>query len=128
MAFVAGVALVGALVALQLVDDGDSGSAGGTDVRVRGAVAHRALLEGAVAGADGWTVEVTILDVDQHATRVAARNGRYRARDLSAGPVEVSWVGTQSASGSGGIELGGQRTGRVEITLEPGRNTYDITL
>jgi hypothetical protein len=128
VALVAGVALVGALVALQLVDDGDSGSADGTGVRVRGAVAHRALLEGTVAGADGWSVEVTILDVDQHSTRVAARDGRYRARDLSAGPVEVSWVGTQTASGGEGIDLGGQRTGRVEIVLEPGRNTYDITL
>ena len=126
IALAVGILLVGALIALQLVDDGNDNDA---SVRVKGAQAARAAtLAGVVGDADGWTVEITVLSPDGERTAVADADGRYRVEGLEPGPVEVSWVGAAAQSGSQGITLGGQRTGRTQITLAAGRNRYDFSL
>jgi hypothetical protein len=126
IALVVGALLVGALVALQLVDDGNDDDA---SVRVKGVQASRAAtLAGVVENADGWSVEITVLSPDGTRTAVAEPDGRYRVVGLTPGPVEVSWVGDAEQSSSQGITLGGQRTGRTQITLDAGRNNYDFSL
>jgi hypothetical protein len=130
IAAVVGVALVGALVALQLVDDGDdSGRATEHAVQVKGeSVSRPATLVGTFTGADGFSVEVVVVSPDGETRATADPDGRFRVTGLSAGPVEVSWVGSTSADAGGGISLGAQRTGHTQVTLDAGRNRLDLDL
>lgn len=132
IAIAVGVALVGALVALQLVDDGDtsqSTKSSDTSVEVKGIQASRtASLVGDIAGADGWEITVTVLSPESSVSADAKAGGRYRVEGLAPGPVEVSWVAEAAQSTTDGVSLGGQRTGRTQITLDAGRNRYDISL
>jgi hypothetical protein len=134
IAVAVGVALVGALVALQLVDDGgDTAPSGrvGADraVHVKGESASRpATLVGQFAGADGFSVEVVVVGPHSETRATADADGRFRVTGLAAGPVEVSWVGSTSADAGGGISLGAQRTGHTQVTLDAGRNMLDLDL
>ena len=132
VAVAVGVALVGALVALQLADDGDanpSTSSSDAPVEVKGIQASRpASLMGDIANADGWQVTVTVLSPDDSVSAEAKRDGRYRVDGVAPGPVEVSWVAELSQTSTDGVTLGGQRTGRTQITLDVGRNRYDFSL
>jgi hypothetical protein len=130
---VVGVALVGALVALQLVDDGDTGrrssEKAGHSLQVKGASASRpAALEGRFTGADGFTVEVRVVSTDGESRATAEPDGRFRVTGLASGPVEVSWIGEASADAGGGVQLGAQRTGHTQVTLDAGRNTLALDL
>jgi hypothetical protein len=127
---VVGVALVGALVALQLVDDGDdSARSSNQAVQVKGeSVSRPATLVGTFAGADGFSVEVVVVSPDGETRATADPDGHFRVTGLSAGPVEVSWVGSTSAEAGGGISLGAQRTGHTQVTLDAGRNRLDLDL
>jgi hypothetical protein len=130
IAGVVGVALVGALVALQLVDDGDT-TARSSDrtVHVKGeSVSRPASLVGRFAGADGFAVEVVVLSPDGETRATADPDGHFRVTGLAAGPVEVSWVGSTSADAGGGISLGAQRTGHTQVTLDAGRNRLELDL
>jgi hypothetical protein len=131
IAAVVGVALVGALVALQLVDDGDDTTARSSDpaVRVKGITASRpASLVGSFAGADGFTVEVLVVSLDGETHATADADGRFRVTGLAAGPVEVSWVGSTTADGGGGIGLGASKAGHTQVTLDAGPNRLDLDL
>ena len=133
IAIAVGVALVGVLVALQLVDDGDTNqstkSSPGTSVEVKGIQASRsATLVGDISGADGWKITITALSPEGATSADAKADGQYRVDGLAPGPVEVSWVAQGSESSTDGVTLGGQRTGRTQITLDAGRNRYDFTL
>ena len=128
-----GVALVGVLVALQLVDDGDTKQSTkpstDTSVEVKGIQASRpASLVGDIAGADGWEVTITVLSPENSVSADAKTDGHYRVEGLAPGPVEVSWVAESAQSTSGGVSVGGQRTGRAQITLDAGRNRYDFSI
>ena len=125
-----GVALVGALVALQLVDDGDTSRRSSDQAaQVEGTSASRpASLEGQFTGADGFTVEVRVVSADGESRATAEADGRFRVTGLVAGPVEVSWIGEASDDAGGGIRLGAQRTGHTQVTLDAGRNTLALDL
>jgi hypothetical protein len=128
---VVGVALVAALVALQLVDDGDDTTARSADrtVHVKGVSASRpASLVGHFAGADGFTIEVMVVSPDGEARATADPEGRYRVTGLAPGPVEISWVGSTTTDAGGGVSLGAQRTGHTQIVLDAGRNRVDLEL
>jgi hypothetical protein len=127
---VVGVALVGGLIALQLVDDGDTGrQSSDHSVQVKGASASRpASLEGQFTGADGFTVEVRVVTPDGESRATAEPDGRFRVTGLAAGPVEVSWIGEASTDAGGGVLLGAQRTGHTQVTLDAGRNTLALDL
>src|SRR5262245_61248603 len=89
IAAVVGVALVGSLVALQLVDDGDD-SARSNDqaVHVKGISASKpASLVGRFDGADGFTVEVLVVSPDGEVRATADPDGHYRVAGLEPGPV-----------------------------------------
>jgi len=128
------VALVGALVALQLVDDGDDASQSGrgeTDqaVHVKGeSVSRPASLVGQFTGADGFAVEVVVVSPDGETRATADPDGHFRVTGLAAGPVEVSWVGSTSSDAGGGVSLGAQRTGHTQVTLDAGRNRLELDL
>jgi hypothetical protein len=128
-----GLALVGALVALQLVDDGDdtrqsSTQADGT-VHVKGEQASRpATIDGRFAGADGFTVEVVVITPVGEARATADADGHFRVTGLAPGPVDVSWVGETSSDAGGGVSLGAQRTGHTQVTLDAGRNRLQLDL
>ena len=125
-----GVALVGSLVALQLVDDGDDARPS-TDqaVHVKGLSTSRpASLVGRFAGADGFTVEVVVLSPDGEARATADPDGSYRVTGLAPGPVEISWIGSTTTDAGGGVSLGAQRTGHTQIVLDAGRNRVDLDL
>jgi hypothetical protein len=125
---VVGVALVGALVALQLVDDGDT-TAQSSDrtIHVKGeSVSRSASLVGRFAGADGFSVEVVVLSADGETRATADPDGHFRVTGLAAGPVEVSWVGSSSSDAGGGISLGASRTGHTQVTLDAGRNRLEV--
>jgi hypothetical protein len=124
----AGAALVGALVVLQLTDDPGRARPSNPEVRVRGIEVSRASLEGVIAGAAGWRVEVTVESAGGRATTVARPDGRYRLRNLTSGLAEVTWVAETTTSAGNGIDLGGQRTGRTQVNLLPGANTLDLAL
>jgi hypothetical protein len=128
---VAGLALLGALIALQLVDDGNDGR-GTVAVEVKGAAASRASLNGTVTGATGWSVEITVTEGADRHTTVAAPDGTYRIRDLIAGEAEVRWVaestGDDGPSAEGLRVDGGKIVGRTPLTLAPGANTFDLAL
>ena len=132
IAIAVGVALVGALVALQLVDDGDtsqSTKSSDTSVEVKGIQASRsASLVGDIAGADGWEITITVLSPEGSVSADANAGGRYKVEGLAPGPVEVSWVAESAQSTADGVTVGGQRTGRTQITLDAGRNHYDFSL
>jgi hypothetical protein len=130
VAAVVGVALVGALVALQLVDDGNSTTrSSDRSLAVKGeAVSRPASLAGRFTGADGFTVEVRVVSPDGETRATADRDGRYRVTGLAPGPVEVSWVGETASDAGGGISVGAQRTGHTQVTLDAGRNTLDLEL
>ena len=119
-----GAALVGALVALQLVDDGGttSRSSDQTD-HVKG---ESASLAGRFTGADGFTVQVRIVSPDGEASATADPDGRFHVTGLAPGPVEVSWVGETTANAGGGITVGAQRSGPTQVTLDAGRNTLAL--
>jgi hypothetical protein len=125
-----GVALVGALVALQLVDDGDTTArSSGRNVQVKDeSVSREASLFGRFTGADGFTVEVVVVSPDGETRATAGPDGRFRVTGLAPGPVEVSWVGETSADAGGGISLGAQRAGHTQVTLDAGRNQVDLDL
>jgi len=131
---VVAVALVGALVALQLVDDGDDASQSGrgeTDqaVHVKGeSVSRPASLVGQFTGADGFAVEVVVVSPDGETRATADPDGHFRVTGLAAGPVEVSWVGSTSSDAGGGVSLGAQRTGHTQVTLDAGRNRLELDL
>lgn len=128
------MALVGALVALQLVDDGDDASQSGrgeTDqaVHVKGeSVSRPASLVGQFTGADGFAVEVVVVSPDGETRATADPDGHFRVTGLAAGPVEVSWVGSTSSDAGGGVSLGAQRTGHTQVTLDAGRNRLELDL
>jgi hypothetical protein len=131
IAVVVGVALVGALVALQLVDDGDDTTARSSDqsVAVEGITASRpASLVGSFDGADEFTIQVTVVSPDREVRATAGPDGRYRVTGLSPGPVEISWVGSMTADAGGGVTLGAQRTGHTQVVLDAGRNRLDLDL
>jgi len=130
IAVAVGLALVGALVALQLVDDGgDTTRSADTGVHVKGeSVSRPATLVGQFAGADGFSVEVVVVGPHSETRATADADGRFRVTGLAAGPVEVSWVGSTSADAGGGISLGAQRTGHTQVTLDAGRNMLDLDL
>jgi hypothetical protein len=131
IAVVVGVALVGSLVALQLVDDGDDTSARSSDrtVHVEGVSASRpASLVGHFTGADGFAIEVVVVSPDGEVRASADPGGRYRVTGLAPGPVEISWVGETTADVGGGVSLGAQRTGHTQIVLDAGRNRVDLEL
>jgi hypothetical protein len=134
IAGVVAVALVGALVALQLVDDGDDASQSGrgeTDqaVHVKGeSVSRPASLVGQFTGADGFAVEVVVVSPDGETRATADPDGHFRVTGLAAGPVEVSWVGSTSSDAGGGVSLGAQRTGHTQVTLDAGRNRLELDL
>jgi hypothetical protein len=71
---------------------------------------------------------VTVRSPDDSTLAEATRAGRYRVDGLTPGPVEVSWVAEVSESSADGVSLGGQRTGRTQITLDAGRNRFDFSL
>jgi hypothetical protein len=130
IAAVVAVALVGALVALQLVDDGDDTSRA-TDqaVHVKGISASRpASLVGRFQGADGFTVEVLVVSPNGEARATADADGHYRVDGLEPGPVEISWIGSTTADAGGGVALGAQRTGHTQVVLDAGRNRVDLDL
>jgi hypothetical protein len=125
-----GVALVGALVALQLVDDGDD-TAQSSDraVNVKSESASRpASLIGRVQDADGFSVEVVVVSPAGEARTTADADGHFRVTGLAPGPVEVSWVGETTADAGGGVTLGAQRTGHTQVVLDAGRNRLDFDL
>jgi len=134
IAGVVAVALVGALVALQLVDDGDDSPQSGRGesdqaVHVKGESASRpASLVGQFTGADGFSVEVVVVSPDGETRATADPDGHFRVTGLAAGPVEVSWVGSTTADGGGGISLGASKTGHTQMTLDAGRNRLDLDL
>ena len=121
---------MGALVALQLVDDGDDNSrATDPGVHVKGeSIARPASLVGQFRGADGFAVEVVVVSPDGETRATADPDGHFRVTGLAAGPVEVSWVGSTSADAGGGVRLGAQRTGHTQVTLDAGRNRLDLDL
>ena len=124
-----GVALVGALVALQLVDDGDETSRSTDRVEVKGeSVSRPASLVGQFAGADGFAVEVVVVSPDGETRAKADADGHFRVTGLEPGPVEVSWVGSTTEDAGGGVSLGAQRTGHTQVTLDAGRNRLDLDL
>jgi len=125
-----GVALVGALVALQLVDDSDNTTRpSDRSVAVKDeSVSRSASLTGQFTGADGFTVQVRVVGSDGESSATADADGRYRFTDLTPGPVEVSWVGETTADSGGGVMLGAQRAGHTQVTLDAGRNTLDLAL
>jgi hypothetical protein len=127
---VVGVALVGALVALQLVDDGgDAPRSTDRAVHVTGeSVSRPASLVGQFVGADGFSVEVVVVSPDGETRATADPDGHFRVTGLAAGPVEVSWVGSTSSDAGNGISLGAQRTGHTQVTLDAGRNRLDLDL
>src|SRR5262245_40862970 len=124
------VAVVGAPVSLQLVDDGDDdGRSTDRAVHVQGeSVSRPASLVGQFAGADGFTVEVVVVSPDGEVRATAEPDGRYRVTGLEPGPVEISWVGSTSNDAGGGVSLGAQRTGHTQIVLDAGRNHVDLEL
>jgi hypothetical protein len=127
---VVGVALVGVLVALQLVDD-NAGTTRSSDpaVEVKGAsVSRSASLVGRFTGADGFTIEVRVVSTDGESRATVDDTGRFRVTGLAAGPVEVSWVGETTTDAGGGVTLGAQRTGHTQVTLDAGRNTLELDL
>src|SRR5262245_16261162 len=125
-----GVALVGALVALQVADDGDTATrSSDRTVEVKGeSVSRPASLVGRFTGADGFTVEVLVVSPVGQARATADPDGHYRVTGLAAGPVEVSWVGETTADAGGGVTLGAQRSGHTQVTLDAGRNTLELDL
>jgi len=134
IAVAVGVALVGALVALQLVDDSDDASRSSRAksepaVHVKGdSVSRPASLVGRFTGADGFSVEVVVISPDGQARATADPDGRFRVTGLAAGPVEVSWVGWTSSDAGGGVSLGAERAGHTQVTLDAGRNRLDLDL
>jgi hypothetical protein len=130
VAAVVGVALVGALVALQLVDDGDDTTrSSGRTVEVKGeSVARPASLVGRFTGADGFTIQVRVVSSDGESHATADSDGRFRVTGLAAGPVDVSWVGETTDDAGEGIRLGAQRSGHTQVTLDAGRNTLALDL
>jgi hypothetical protein len=131
VAAVIGVALAGALLALQLVDDGDDNVARSSDrtVRVKDVSSSRpASLVGHFDGADGFTIEVLVISPDGEARATADPDGRYRVTGLAQGPVEISWVGSTITDAGAGVSLGAQRSGRTQIVLDAGRNRVDLDL
>lgn len=128
-AIATGIALLAALVALQLVDEGgDRPSAADAPVQVKGVQVDRASLTGTIAGAAGWRVEVTISVGGATQTVVASPDGRYRARDLVASLGELTWAAESATSSASGIRTGGGLTGRTQVVLAPGANTFDFAL
>jgi hypothetical protein len=133
-AAIAGVVLVGILVAIQLIDDGDgdarnSSANPSTRVEVKGTeVTRLATLTGTVTGAEGAHVEVTVLDTLGTKDTTADAKGRYRVTGIAAGPIVLTWIASDEDSAGGGVSLSSERTGRTQITLDPGSNTYDIAL
>lgn len=133
VAVAAGLALVGALVVLQLVDDGHDGASSGR-VEVKGAAVDRASLSGTVTGAEGWRVAVVVDVAGVRQTTTTGRDGRYRLDDLVAGLGELTWTaeprsaGTAAPVGRDGILLDGTITGRTPVTLSPGENVLDFAL
>jgi hypothetical protein len=121
---------VGALVALQLVDDGDTnGRSSDQNVQGKGDSASRpALLVGRFTGADGFTVEVRVVSPDGESRATADTEGRFRVTGLAPGPVEISWVGLTTTDAGGGVALSAQRAGHTQVTLDAGRNTLDLEL
>jgi hypothetical protein len=127
IAIVVGVALVGALVALQLVDDDAPPS--DRAVRVQGeSVSRPASLVGQFTGADGFTVEVLVVSPDGEVRATADPHGRYHVTGLAPGPVEISWVGSTTSDAGGGVTLGAQRSGHTQVVLDAGRNRIDLDL
>lgn len=127
------VALVGVLVALQLVDDGDTNQStkpsNDASVEVKGIQASRAAsLVGDISGAESWKITVTVLSPEGSVSADAKADGRYRVEGLAPGPVEVSWFAEAAPTSTDGVSLGGQRIGRTQITLDAGRNRYDFSL
>ena len=121
---------MGALVALQLVDDGDD-DAKSTDraVHVQGeSVSRPASLVGQFAGADGFTVEVLVVSPDGEVRATANADGRYHVTGLAPGPVQISWVGSTTNDAGDGVVLGAQRTGHTQVVLDAGRNRVDLDL
>jgi hypothetical protein len=130
IAGVVGVALVGALVALQLVDDGDDTTRStNQSVHVKGeSVSRPASLVGKFSGADGFAVEVVVVSPDGETRATADPDGHFRVTGLAPGPVEVSWVGSTSSDAGSGISLGASKTGHTQVTLDAGRNRLDLDL
>jgi hypothetical protein len=130
IAVAVGVALIGALVALQLVDDDDTGRrSSDRTLQVKGASASRpASLVGRFTGADGFTVEVRVVTPDGESHATVDPDGRFRVTDLAPGPVEVSWVGATTADAGGGVILSAQRAGHTEVRLDAGRNSLELEL
>src|SRR5262245_15036374 len=130
IAVAVGVALIGVLVALQLVDDADNNRRSSDQTeRVNGrSASRRAFLVGRITGADGFTVEIRVVSPDGESGAPADADGRFRVDGLPPGPVEVSWVGETTTDAGGGVTLGAQRAGHTEVRLDAGRNTLDLEL